>query len=188
MADRDGSPEAWWARPPSTAAVAKAEPGAPARPAPRTVVPPRPPSTRAPAPLGDQRGLTAAGAALLVLLLSGLGAGVDVVTGTGLRTVFAVAFVVAAALAAATVHHEDLFASVVLVPLAFALIGGIAGVAEGASLHSASKLVLAVANVMVTAAPALMVATAAAAVIAGGRAYTARRRQHPRWRNSATAR
>jgi hypothetical protein len=138
--------------------------------------------------LGDQRGLTAAGATVLVLMLGGLGGGVDVVTGTGLRTVFAVAFVVAAALSAATVHHEDLFAAVVLVPLAFAVIGGIAGIAEGASLHSASKLVLAVANVMVTAAPALMMATVAAAVIAGARVYADRRRQHPPWRRNATAR
>jgi hypothetical protein len=125
---------------------------------------------------------------VLVLLLSGLGGGVDVVTGTGLRTVFTVAFIVAAALAAATVHHEDLFASVVLVPLVYAVVGGIAGIAEGSSLHSTSKLVLAIANVMVTAAPALIMATIAAAVIAGLRAYAARRRQHPPWRRSATAR
>src|SRR5436190_10491637 len=187
--DPDGSPAAWWADPPSTAAVTRSASGGPARrPAPRTVVPPRPPATPTRAPLGDQRGLTATGATLLVLLLSGLGAGVDVVTGTGLRTVFAVAFVVAAALSAATVHHEDLFASVVLVPLVFAVVGGVAGIAEGSNLHPASKLVLAVVNVMVTAAPALMMATLAAAVIAGLRAYAARRRQRPPWRRSAPAR
>jgi hypothetical protein len=138
--------------------------------------------------LGDQRGLTAAGATLLVLVLGGLAAGVDVATGTGLRTVFAVAFAIAAALGAATVHHEDLAASVVLVPLAFALIGGISGIAEGSGLHSVSKLMLAVANVMVTAAPALMFATGAAAALALLRWYAVRRRNRAPWRRSAPAR
>src|SRR4051794_7878058 len=103
MADVRGGPpqeEAWWARPPSPAAVARPAPGArPRRPAPATVVPSRPSSPSPRPPFGDQRGLTAAGATLLVLALGGLGAGVDVATGTGLRTVFAVAFTVAAALA-----------------------------------------------------------------------------------------
>ena len=126
---------------------------------------------------------------MTVLLLSGLGAGVDVATGTGLRTVFAVAFVVAAALAAATVHHEDLLASVVLVPLVYAVVGGISGVAEGSGLHTLAKIALGVANVMVTAAPALMMATFAAAVIAGARAYATRRRTgRPTLRSSATYR
>jgi hypothetical protein len=125
---------------------------------------------------------------VLVVVLSSLGAAVDVVTGTGLRTVFTVAFIVAAALAAATVHHEDLFASVVLVPLVFAGVAGVSGIFEGASLQTASKIVLAIANVMVTAAPALMLATAAAAVIAAARAYTGRRRAHGRWQRSAAVR
>jgi hypothetical protein len=190
MADRDGSPEAWWARPPSIAAVNKAAAtDAPVRrPAPHTVVPPRHSNTGPRAPLGDQRGLTAAGATVLVLVLSGLGAGVDVATGTGLRTVFAVALAVAAALAAATVHHEDLFASVVLVPLAFALVAGLAGIAEGSNLGTFSKILLGVANVMVNAAPGLMIATVAAALIAGLRAYTVHRRGHSPWRHGATAR
>jgi hypothetical protein len=187
--DRDGPPQAWWASPPSTAAVERPAPRRPAhpaaewsrtpdRPAHHRHAAPRGGSGRSPqrAPFGDQRGLTAAGASLLVLLLGGLGAGVDVATGTGLRTVFAVAFAVAAALAAATVHPEDLLASVVLVPLAYAVIGIVAGIAEGSSLHTASKLVLAVANITVTSAPALLIATAAAAVIAAARGYAVRRR------------
>jgi hypothetical protein len=196
MADqRGGPPEAWWANPPSTTSTGKTAapkpvPGAVPRPAAKTITPTSvrrsAPSTRA--PLGDQRGLTATGATLLVLVLGGLSAGVDVATGTGLRTVFAVAFTVAAALAAATVHHEDLVASVVLVPLAFALIAGISGLAEGSNLHSASKVVLGVANVMVTAAPALMIATGVAAAIAVLRGYAARRRGRTPWRRSAPAR
>src|SRR5207302_8699745 len=63
------------------------------------------------------------------------------------------------------------------------------GIAEGSSLHSASKLVLAVANVTVTAAPALMMATAAAAVIAAARALSGGRRHDPTtWRSTATSR
>jgi hypothetical protein len=192
MADVRGGPpqeEAWWARPPSTAAVTRSGSDR-VRPAPATVVPAKAPSptTGTRPPFGDQRGLTAAGATLLVLALSGLGAGVDVATGTGLRTVFAVAFCVAAALAALTVHHEDLVASVVLVPLCFALIGGVAGIVEGADLKTLSKIVLGIANVMVTAAPALIMATVAAAVIAGIRGYAARKRGRTPWRRSATAR
>src|SRR4051794_12630144 len=192
MADVRGGPpqeEAWWARPPSTAAVTRSAPGASTRrPAPATIVPSGPSSPAPRAPLGDQRGLTTAGATLLVLVLGGLGAGVDVATGTGLRTVFAVAFTVAAALAALTVHQEDLVSSVVLVPLCFALIGGVAGIIEGADLQTLSKIVLGIANVMVTAAPALIMATVAAAVIAGIRGYAARRRGRTPWRRSATAR
>jgi hypothetical protein len=194
MADqRGGPPEAWWANPPSTtsrgkSAAAPPVSGAVRRPTPTTITPSRPTPSTGGAPFGDQRGLTAAGATVLVLVLSGLGAGVDVATGTGLRTVFAVAFAIAAALAAATVHHEDLVASVVLVPLAFALVGGIAGIAEGSGLHSISKLLLAVANVMVTAAPALMIATGASAVIALLRWYAVRRGSRAPWRRSAPAR
>ncbi|MFL6238764.1 MAG: DUF6542 domain-containing protein [Actinomycetes bacterium] len=190
MADERGgppsAPEAWWARPPSTAAVPKPDPERPvARAARPSAVPPRPPVRQSRPPFGDQRGLTTAGATILVLALSGLGAGVDVVTGTGLRTVFAVAFTVAAALAAATVHHEDLLASVVIVPLCFAAVGLVSGIAEGSGLQGLSKIALGIANVMVTAAPALLLATAAAAVIASLRAYAVRRRRRTPWRSAA---
>jgi hypothetical protein len=129
---------------------------------------------------GDQRGLTAAGATIVVLILAALGAGVDVATGSGLRTVFTIAFVVAAALAAATVHGEDLLASVVLVPLVYALVAAVAGLVEGSGLGSLLKLVEAVAITMINAAPSLIMATATAAVIAGARAIANRRSERSR--------
>jgi hypothetical protein len=131
---------------------------------------------RRPAVFGDTRGLTTAGATILVLVLSGLAAGVDVATGTGLRTVFTVTFMAAAALSTATVHIEDLFASVVLVPLTFALVAGVSGLVEGSGFGTLTKLIEAAAIVMVNAAPALLMATMVALIVAGARGYLDRRR------------
>jgi hypothetical protein len=109
-----------------------------------------------------------------VLILAALSAGVDVATGSGLRTVFTVTFVIAAALSAATVHNEDLFASVVLVPLAYAAVAGIAGLADGSGAGTLNTIG-SIASTMINAAPSLMMATVATAVIAGARAYANRR-------------
>jgi hypothetical protein len=178
--------DAWWTKPAPTAAHPAATWSRDATPATRRPASPgpspvRPPTPRpaGPAPFGDQRGLTAAGATLVVLLLATLAAAVDVTTGTGLRTVFEVTLVVAAALAACTVHTEDLLASVVLVPLVFGAVAGVSGVVEGTAFGSLSALIQAVAVVMINAAPGLMAATAVAALIAGGRAYAVRRRRGP---------
>ena len=81
--------------------------------------------------VADRRGLTAAGGAVLMTVLSALGAVLDVVTGPGLRTVFAICFVTGCALAALTVHREDLKAVVVMPPLVYAVVAIIAGLLEG---------------------------------------------------------
>lgn len=118
--------------------------------------------------LADRRGLTALGAVVLMLVLSGAAGAVDVLTGSGLRTVFAVGFVASCLLAAISVHRQDLVAVVVMPPLVYAALVLLAGLAEsgGSSgsllLHQAIELF----NGLVLGAPVLLAGTAIAAVIA----------------------
>jgi hypothetical protein len=118
--------------------------------------------------LADRRGLTALGAVVLTLVLSGAGGAVDVLTGPGLRLTFAVAFVISCLLAAVSVHREDLLAVVVMPPLVYAALVLLAGLAErgGSSgsllLHQAIELV----NGLVLGAPVLLGGTALAAAVA----------------------
>src|SRR6185369_4352871 len=69
--------------------------------------------------VADRRGLTAAGAVAIALVLGVVGATIDVKTGHGLRTVFAVCFVAGSALAAILVHREDIRAAVVIPPFTY---------------------------------------------------------------------
>ena len=118
--------------------------------------------------LADRRGLTAAGGVVLSLLVGLAGATFDVLTGSGLRTGFAVAFVAACVLTALLVHREDLKAAVVMPPLIYvALALGIGAVARTAGagsfvLQQAVELV----NAVILGAPVLLLGTASAALIA----------------------
>src|SRR5689334_8562597 len=69
--------------------------------------------------IADRRGLTATGAVTVAIGFGAAGAVFDVLTGSGLRSTFAVMFVLGCALAAYKVHREDLFAAVVIPPLAY---------------------------------------------------------------------
>lgn len=125
---------------------------------------------------GDSRGLTAAGAAAVAIGFGIVGGVIDVATGEGLRAAFAIAFVLGCAVAAYKVHREDLFASVVIPPLAYVAL------AVGANLGSRTTIggsfvkqqVLELLTALVTKAPALLVATGLAAVIALMRRAAAR--------------
>ena len=118
--------------------------------------------------MGDRRGLTAAGAVAVAIGFGTVGAVIDVVTGSGLRTAFAVLFVLGCALAAYKVHREDLFAAVVIPPLAYV------AVAVGANLFAQSTVggsfvkqqLLELLAALITKAPALLLATGLAAAIA----------------------
>lgn len=127
--------------------------------------------------VGDRRGLTATGAVASALLLGGLGAAVDIVTGPGLREVFAVSFVSGCVLAAATVHREDLVASVVMPPLVYLVLALLAGAVEGAAGSGSflTQQALELANALVLGAPVLMAATLAALVVAVARWARGRR-------------
>ncbi len=125
--------------------------------------------------LGGRRGLTTAGAALLVLLVGGGGGVVDLLTGNGLRTVFAASFVAVAALSALLIERHRLLSSVVLVPLVYVLLALAADIAGSGSLGGLSQQAVALLDAVVLGAPVLLAATGAAAVIALLRAVGSRR-------------
>jgi hypothetical protein len=118
--------------------------------------------------VADRRGLTALGAVVLTLVICLAAGAVDVLTGSGLGLVFAVAFIVSSVLAALSVHKEDLAAVVVMPPLVYAALVLVAGLVEGGLppgsllLHQAIELF----NGLVLGAPVLFGGTAAAAVVA----------------------
>ena len=127
--------------------------------------------------VGDRRGLTATGAVAVALLLGLLGGAVDVLTGSGLREVFAVSFVSGCLVAALMVHREDLLATVVMPPLVYVVLALAAGAVER-TMGTGSFLTqqaLELANALVLGAPVLAAATLAALVVAVVR-WTAGRR------------
>lgn len=127
--------------------------------------------------VGDRRGLTAAGAITLALLLGVVGGTVDVATGRGLRVVFAICFVLGCALAALLVHREDLKAAVVMPPLLYVVLALVAG-AVGSSSSSGSfvtRETLELVQALVIGAPVLFTATGVAVVVALARWLSGRR-------------
>jgi len=118
--------------------------------------------------IGDRRGLTALGAVGLALALALIGGTLDVLTGPGLRTVFAITFVAGSALAAWLVRRQDLRVAVIMPPLVYvtvALLGGaMENVGEPGSFLTQQALELA--NALVLGAPVLLVATGLAVLIA----------------------
>lgn len=110
--------------------------------------------------LGNGRGLTAAGAVLVALLLGAAGAGFDVATGAGLRTAFAICFVLGCTAAAALVHHEHLMATLVMPPLLFVALAATASMLDGGGVAGSwvSRRLLDVVTSLVTDAPVLFVA------------------------------
>lgn len=118
--------------------------------------------------VGDRRGLTATGAVTLALVLGVAGAVIDVSSGRGLRTVFAICFVLGCALAALLVHREDLKVAVVMPPLIYCVLALIAG-ALGKTPVAGSLLKsqgLELVSALVLGAPVLFAATAAALLVA----------------------
>ena len=127
--------------------------------------------------LSDRRGLTAVGAVALALALGTAGGLVDVLTGSGLRAVFAVCFVAGCGLAALLVHREDLVAAVVIPPLVYCVLALLAGALE-ATAGGQSLLVrqaIQLTDALVLGAPVLLTATGTALVVAVARAVTGRR-------------
>ena len=127
--------------------------------------------------VGDRRGLTAAGAVTLALLLGIVGGSVDVATGRGLRVVFAICFVLGCALAALLVHREDLKAAVVMPPLLYVVLALVAGAvgSTGGSGSFLTRETLELVQALVIGAPVLFTATGVAAVVALARWLSPRR-------------
>jgi len=128
------------------------------------------------ASVGDRRGLTASGAVALALVLGVLGGAVDVLTGPGLREVFAISFVVGCVLAAVTVHREDLLAAVVMPPLVYVVLVLLGGAVERTASSGSFVVQQAVelVNALVLGAPVLLLATGLALLVA-----VVRRRRGP---------
>jgi hypothetical protein len=129
--------------------------------------------------IGDRRGLTATGAVAVALGCGALGATIDVLTGAGLRSAFAVLFVLGCAFAAYKVHREDLLAAVVIPPLAYVALAFAANLGSHTTVGGSwvKQQVLELMASLVTKAPALLLATALAAVIALTRRVSGRRTQ-----------
>jgi hypothetical protein len=125
--------------------------------------PPRAGSSPAPksslaARVADGRGLTAAGAATVMIAFGLFGGAVDVVTGPGLRLVFALCFVLGCAAAVLAVHREDLRAVIVMPPLVYALLAVLASAFEGWGGGSFLKgQALELLNALVLGAPVLVI-------------------------------
>jgi len=118
--------------------------------------------------IGDQRGLTALGAVGLALALGLIGGTLDVLTGPGLRTMFAVTFVAGSALAAWLVRRADLRVAVIMPPLVYVTVALIGGAMENAGEPGSflTQQALELANALVLGAPVLLVATGLAVLIA----------------------
>jgi hypothetical protein len=127
--------------------------------------------------VADRRGLTATGAVTIALALGFIGALIDVNTGSGLRTVFALFFVAGSALGALLAHREDLKATIIMPPLTYCVLALI-GAAIGHTDYTGSVLkqqALELVSSLITGAPVLYAATALAFVIAVVRLRASRR-------------
>lgn len=124
--------------------------------------------------------MTAAGGAVLLTLAAGLGAMIDLASGTGLRVAFAVLFVGGSFLVATRVHREDLLAVMVMPPLVYAAITVIAAYAQppgGGIEHGLRQRAIDIGTSLVLTTPVLLVGTALAVFVAlsRGRQYARRR-------------
>jgi uncharacterized protein DUF6542 len=186
---------AWWAQP-AAAGVPPTAPAGPAGPvvpesaatatpppldSPRATATAMPPArvvpsarTRKPPPFGDQRGLTALGATIVVGILGGIGAAFDQGTTAGFGVLFALVFSVAAAIGAGSVHREDLVASVALVPFIYVVIAVIAS-GHDSTLGQNGTMLDAAQEIFISA-PAMIFAVGSAAVVAITRAVADRGR------------
>lgn len=133
-----------------------------------TVPPPPQGHLPAAASVGDRRGLTATGAVAVALLLGVVGGAIDVLTGPGLREVFAVSFVTGCLVAALTVHREDLLAAVVMPPLVYVVLALIGGAVERTAQTGSflTQQAIELVNALVIGAPVLLIATGAALLVA----------------------
>ena len=120
--------------------------------------PPVHPASPRAAAIADRRGLTAAGAAVVMIAFGAAGGAYDVLSGPGLRTVFAILFVLGFGLAALAVHREHLRAVIVMPPLVYAALALTASAVEGWG-RSGSFLqgqLLELTNAIVLGAPVLV--------------------------------
>jgi hypothetical protein len=148
--------------------------------------------TRSGGPLGDARGLTAAGCAVLLLVLGFVGALIDLFAGHDLWVFFGITFIGAAALSTGRAHAEDLGATIVLPPLVYfviAFIFTIINPRSGTHTGGSRQFVIDLGGELVFSAPIVLIATVVslALAIARGRRSAARRRARQAQRPTARA-
>lgn len=156
----------------------------PRPPAGRSVTASRPQVTqrRSGGPLGDRRGLTAAGCAVLLLVFGFIGALLDLFAGHDLWVMFGIGFIGAAAICALRCHAEDLAATIVLPPLIYfviAFIFTLISPRSGTHTGGARQFAIDLGGELVFSAPILLAATLVALGLATarGRASAAQRRK-----------
>ncbi len=114
------------------------------------------------------RGLPASGA-IAIALGAGIGGGsIDVLTGSGLRATFAVAFVLGCLLAAALVRRESLLTAVVTPPLAYVALALAAAAfqSDSSSTSWLMRQIFELLTALITGAPVLIAATVGAVGVA----------------------
>jgi hypothetical protein len=129
----------------------------------------------------DKRGLTAVGAVTVALVLGAAGGLIDVLTGPGLRTVFAICFIAGCAFAAFKVHREDLIATIIMPPLVYVALALIAGAFSQTAPVGGwmTRQALELATSLILGAPVLLTATGLAFVIALVRGLIGQRPEKP---------
>ncbi len=137
---------------------------------------------RSSGPLGDRRGLTAAGCLVLLFVAGFVGALLDLLAGHQLWLFFGVCFIGAAALSTVRCHAEDLAATIVLPPLvyfAIAFIFTVINPRSGTHSGGSRQFAIDLGGELVFSAPILLIATIVALGLATarGRASAARRRR-----------
>jgi hypothetical protein len=133
-------------------------------------------------PLGDRRGLTAAGIVVMLFAFGFIGALIDLLFGKNLWVFFGILFIGSAALSAARCHAEDLAAAIVIPPLIYAVIAFIFTVISprsGTHEGGIRQFAIDYGGEIVFSAPLLLAATLVALFIATsrGRANAAKRRK-----------
>lgn len=126
---------------------------------------------------GSRRGLSALGTGLLVVVLGGLGALVDVVAFGDLGILFGLLFVTSCVIAALRVYVYNLIDVVIMPPLAYAAITIAVGVFRPSGESSGAGLrnkAIDVGSEMILRAPVLLIAFGAVVVIAAVRARRAK--------------
>lgn len=121
------------------------------------------------------RRLNALGAVVVLVVLAGAGAAHDLATGTGLRRVFAVCFVLGCLVDALAAHRVDLKAVVVMPPLVYFAVAVVTTFAQHTSGSVLSQQAIGLANAVVLNAPVLLIGEAVAIVVAAFRALVLHR-------------
>ena len=116
----------------------------------------------------DKRGLTAFGGASIAVGFGLLGAIIDVSTGSGLRAVFSVMFVLGCVLSAALVHREDLLAAVIMPPLVYMALAFVGASFQHSNITGGwfRQQTIEMASSLVLDAPTLILATVLSFAIA----------------------